>query len=272
MNDMDVAQPPGLEGTDHTPPLISIITVVRNAENVVEDTLRSVAQQTFTDYEYLVLDGASTDKTAAIIERHQPAPTYFHSAPDRGIYDAMNRALEIARGEFVYFLNAGDRLYTSDTLERLAPLLRSGCDFFSGRVRIMSEQGVDLQRYYPDPMPSLEQLWRGCCIAHQATFVRRQLLLRLKGFDTSLRSSADYELWLRIRKLDISAELSADTVAWYREGGLSSNRATRSIRDREDAQILLRHGILGPWSAALLKYFRWRPRIRRRLVRWFGQI
>ena len=250
-------------------PLISIITVVRNAQGLIEETLHSVAQQTFGDYEYLVLDGASTDGTAEIVRGHQPAPTYFHSEPDRGIYDAMNRALQIARGEFVYFLNAGDRLYAKDTLERIAPLLRD-CDFYSGRVRIMSEQGADLERYYPEPMPSLALLWHGCSIAHQASFVRRSLMLQLNGFDTSLRSSADYELWLRIRKLHVRTELSATTIAWYRNGGLSSNRATRIIRDREDAQILLRHGILGAKSAALLKYFNWRPRWRRRLVRWFG--
>lgn len=253
-------------------PLVSVVTVVRNAAGLIEETLRSVVGQASRDHEYLVLDGASTDGTVPIVERYAGDLAYFRSEPDRGIYDAMNRGLRLARGEFVYFLNAGDRLYADTTLQQLAPLLRGGCDFFSGRVRFLSPEGAATDRHYPDPRPSLDLLWRGCTIAHQGTFVRRELLLRLGGFDTGFRSSADYDLWFRLRAARPRVVLSTEVVAWYRGGGLSSNRRTRHTRDREDARILARHGVLGPLSALLLALLRWRPPIRRRLARWFGNI
>lgn len=253
-----------------SPPLISVVTVVRNAAPVIAETMDSVFEQSFPDYEYLVLDGASSDSTADRIRSRATKLAYFSSEPDAGIYDAMNRAVGIARGEFIYFLNAGDRLYSATTLALIATQLREGCDFYSARVRLMSARGEDLRCHYPDEGPSFEMLWKYCCISHQASFLRRTLLLDLGGFDRRLRSSGDYDLWFRLRRAAPRATFSMDTVAWYRDGGLSAHRQTRRLRNLEDVEILLRHGVIGPRSALLLRLVRGHPPLRRRLARWFG--
>lgn len=248
-------------------PLISVITVVRNGRALIEETMASVFEQTFQDREYLVLDGASTDGTAEVIQRQASSLAYFASQPDNGIYDAMNRSLRLARGQYVYFLNAGDRLYDARTLARAAEQLQSGCDFYSGRVRMMSEEGQDLGRHYPEEGPSFAGLWRGCCIAHQASFLRRSLALEIGGFDESLRSAADYELWLRLSRQQCNARFSMDIIAWYRDGGLSSNRKTRVTSNLEGVDILEKHGFISPGWATLLRIIKGHPPTRRRLTR-----
>ena len=97
-------------------PLFSIITITFHAEATLPATLQSVESQTFTDYEYLVVDGASTDGTLKIIERYRPHIHTVISEKDNGLYDAMNKGLALATGDYVCFLNAGDCLHEDDTL------------------------------------------------------------------------------------------------------------------------------------------------------------
>ena len=100
-------------------PLFSIITITFNAAGTLPATLRSVERQTFTDYEYLIVDGASTDGTVAIAQ-HSAAVSSVTSEPDKGLYDAMNKGLRKARGCYLVFLNAGDAFHEPDTLQKIA--------------------------------------------------------------------------------------------------------------------------------------------------------
>ena len=100
-------------------PLFSIITITFNAATTLPATLRSVEEQTFTNYEYIVVDGASRDNTVALVEASQ-LPVRMVSEPDKGLYDAMNKGLKMATGEYLIFLNAGDSFHAPDTLQRVA--------------------------------------------------------------------------------------------------------------------------------------------------------
>ena len=100
-------------------PTFSVITVCRNAQHTIEDTLQSVITQSYHHVEYIVIDGNSTDGTLSIIRRYQERIAHVVSEPDRGLYDAMNKGLRLATGDYVCFLNAGDCFHEDDTLQQM---------------------------------------------------------------------------------------------------------------------------------------------------------
>lgn len=178
-------------------PLFSVVTVCRNAAAEIGRTLDSVAAQTCRDFEYLVIDGASTDGTAEIVRRWAgEGGTRFRlvSEPDRGIYDAMNKGLALANGELVVFLNAGDAFADADTLAAVETAYRRHRrpDVLYGDVWLEHPDGRRELRAYPDL--SGRFLWRNT-VVHQTIFARRDLFARTGPFDVRYRYCADFD-WL----------------------------------------------------------------------------
>ena len=121
-------------------PLFSIITITFNAAGTLPATLRSVELQTFTDYEYLIVDGASTDGTVAIAQ-HSAAVSSVTSEPDKGLYDAMNKGLRKARGCYLVFLNAGDAFHEPDTLQKIADSIeKNDSDIVYGETALVDSE------------------------------------------------------------------------------------------------------------------------------------
>jgi len=209
-----------------TRPLFSIVTVCYNAEATIKRTIESVLAQTISDYEYLIIDGASTDKTEEYVQSYMSAfeggaggALYYSSEPDDGIYDAMNKGLAAARGEYVAFLNADD-WFEPDTLQTVASLLSPGIDCIAGATRVFAADGTAtirqprqelLSRPYPSAMPA----------SHQSWFARTELLREVGGFDTSYRIAADYDLFLRVQKLNRLWAFTSKVLANFSLGGVS---------------------------------------------------
>ena len=153
-----------------TVPVISIITVCYNAEKEIVATLKSVKEQTFKGYEYIIIDGASKDNTLKVVVDSGVEPTHLVSEKDNGIYDAMNKALFIAKGEYLMFLNAGDSLYSPNTLQHIADVAqKENPDVIYGDTAI-----VDADRKYlrPRKLRPPKQLTRnsfknGMLVCHQ---------------------------------------------------------------------------------------------------------
>lgn len=173
------------------PGLISVVTIVRNDRDGLRRTLDSLDAQTYRDFEHVVIDGASTDGTVELLRERPSVRTSWRSEPDGGIADALNRGLERARGEWIQFLNAGDRYVDERGPAALAPHLRQpgiGTAF----ARLGDET---IPRRAPRPR---DPLWRRASISHQATFTARRIFAADGGFDTSLRTRMDDEFWLRV--------------------------------------------------------------------------
>ncbi len=119
-----------------TKPLVSIITVVYNAEEYLEETIQSVIGQTFKNIEYIIIDGGSTDGTFDIIKKYEHAIDYYISEKDEGIYDAMNKGIEAANGEWINFMNGGDTFHNSNVLQSLSFPNKPDCDLLSGKVAL----------------------------------------------------------------------------------------------------------------------------------------
>ena len=172
-------------------PLFSVITACRNAEDALGRTALSLRGQSFTDYEWIVVDGASTDKTCDVARDYlDPLRDTLISEPDEGVYFAMNTGLLLARGTFVLFLNAGDRFPDAKTLASVCCAIDDGVDVLHGDVIFLTGRGNLIHR------PSKEIA--GCVnrrllASHQSIYVRRTMHLR-NPFDTRVRISADFKV------------------------------------------------------------------------------
>jgi glycosyltransferase involved in cell wall biosynthesis len=172
---------------------VSVVTVCLNDRDRLERTIESVRAQTFAGWELLVVDGGSRDGTLEVLERHADVIAWSTSAPDEGIFDAQNKGARHARGDWIAFLNAGDRFASPDALER-AFERADGADVLYGDVIWEKPNGERWVSQQPDAL-TLGFFMR-TALPHQATLVRRRLFERLGPFDTSFRIAADHAFFL----------------------------------------------------------------------------
>lgn len=203
----------------------TIITVCYNAEKYIRKTIESVLSQNFQDYEYIIKDGKSKDATLSIINSMIEPNDRFRiiSDPDCGIYDAMNQAVSLARGEYVIFLNAGDCLIENCVLEKVNGFIQEqAVDVAYGDILQISKETEQLRKYRKICSKKLYFL-TGDCICHQAIFARTELF-REKSFDTKYLVCADKEWQLyHIKKKKQFAAMSFPVASVLQEGFSSAH-------------------------------------------------
>jgi glycosyltransferase involved in cell wall biosynthesis len=172
-------------------PLISIITISYNCAEAIERTIRSVLSQRFTDFEYIIIDGGSTDGTADIVCRHNPHLAYWVSEKDRGISDAFNKGIAAAKGKYINLLNAGDSFASPHTLEELAPHLTAPIVTF----RYREENSGDYSKLVDEHEGNME---KKALLGHQATFVHRDVYAAMGGYNGSYKIRMDLDFFLRV--------------------------------------------------------------------------
>jgi glycosyltransferase involved in cell wall biosynthesis len=182
-----------------TDPKISIITVVRNGASTIEDTIRSVASQDYPRIEHIVIDGASTDGTLDIVQRHRDKIAAFKSEPDGGMYEAMNKGLALATGELVGFLNADDIYADSRVLREIADTLSApevdAC--YGDLVYVGMADANKVVRYWKS-RPYRDGLFEvGWMPAHPTFYAKRRIYDKYGGYDLAYRRQSDFELTMR---------------------------------------------------------------------------
>lgn len=203
----------------------SIVTVVWNDCVGVIRTLQSVFSQSWPDYEYIVQDGASSDGTSDVLRRYAHWIDHLSIEPDDGIYDAMNRALDKATGDYILFLNAADFFVDPYVLEKAARLIDPDKDdIFVGRA-VRDEDGK-LHDFRPPT-----QFWAGSTCDHQSTFIRRDLMQRLR-YDTRYRISGDLEFFTRARKAGARFRHTEEPIARRPFSVGASSGFVDRVRDR----------------------------------------
>ena len=207
---------------------ISVVTVCFNASHLIEATVRSVVGQTYADVEYIVIDGNSTDGTTDIIRRYEDRITYWVSENDKGIYDAMNKGIAAATGDYIIFMNAGDRFADENVLSEVAPQLGNHT-VVSGRWNRCYADG----RVKPAGPKRLTALKVEMPICHQATFVRLPYH-KENPFDVSFRLSADYDFFYKAwRRNETFYYLDNVIVDFLEAEGASTDNITTSVMERE---------------------------------------
>lgn len=211
-------------------PLISIITVTYNAADTLEPTLQSVDSQNFDDYEHLIIDGASKDATLDIAKKYARKTLRVVSEPDNGIYDAMNKGLKLATGEYVIFLNAGDTFPSPDTLRTYACNMTGRSGIIYGQTRIVSgtERTVTGMRHLTAPKHLTTRSFRnGMLVCHQAMAVRRDIA---PNYDLQYRLSADYDWVIRVlQKSDDNRYIDCILADYLDEGTTTRNHRASLI-------------------------------------------
>jgi glycosyltransferase involved in cell wall biosynthesis len=178
-------------------PKFSIITVCKNAEQNIERTIRSVIEQNFRDYEYIVIDGKSTDRTMEIINAYRQNIAKFISELDIGIYDAMNKGIGLASGEYLLFLNAGDIFLHKNVLSIVAvQLAQSSVDIFYGHILKLDTSTGRCELSLQYPVVDSAFLFN-YTIAHQAAFIHKEAFHKVGLYDATLRIVGDWEWFLR---------------------------------------------------------------------------
>lgn len=205
-------------------PLISVITVVFNGATEIDATLRSVFAQDASLFESVVIDGGSNDGTVDVLRAHADRIATCISEPDSGIYDAMNKGIRRARGEWLYFLNCGDRFTNSEVLAKAAwQLARTKAPLVVGRVNYM--RGDRVLKQLPETVPAgntPRALFRSK-LCHQAMFARRRSCIAAGGFDTGFPVFSDFYTAYRIIREGGGFDRIDLTIANFDGSGVSSD-------------------------------------------------
>lgn len=205
---------------------ITIITVCFNAEAHIGDCLASVAGQTHGSIEHIVIDGASVDRTVEIVRRF-PHVKHLVSERDAGIYDAMNKGLGLATGDFILFLNADDRLPAAATLATAAEMIgrHPGADVYYGWLEVRPLEGAP-SIYRPLPPEEAATLMICGCLPHQSTLARPSVFRKTGPFDLKYRYHADYDWFLKVlADPAIKVRALPCVIGSFKEGGASSQLA-----------------------------------------------
>ena len=172
---------------------ISVVTVCYNAVTVIEETMLSVLNQTYPNVEYIIIDGGSTDGTVDIIKKYAEKLAYWVSEPDKGIYDAMNKGIAVATGEYLNFMNAGDSFHNNDVIRSVfSKKYPLNCNVIYGKTKVTYKMGT----YIVTP-PKIKTLLKKMCLCHQSIFVKTQAY-RNNKFDVSYKVIADYVFLLHL--------------------------------------------------------------------------
>lgn len=236
---------------------ISIITINRNNAQGLEATISSVLAQTFLEYEYVIVDGASTDASVDVIRRMADGRNNVKwvSEPDAGIYNAMNKGVAMATGDYLLFLNSGDKFSGCDVLSVCSDHL-CGSDFVMGRVNVVHDGLVVCQtKVLEESDLSLFYLYlQG--IPHQAAFISRQLLVD-NPYDESLKINSDWKFFVQSVVCDnASVEFLPYVIADYDDAGVSSINGKLLNRERELVfKSLFPERIVSDYLAVLPNYY-----------------
>lgn len=216
------------------PPKFSIITITYNASQWLERTILSVLSQSYPAIEYIIIDGASTDGTVDIIRQYASGIATWVSEPDKGLYDAMNKGLKRATGDYVWFINAGDTLYTADTVQKIAASLKKDVslpDILYGQTMIVDAEGRQRGRRR---LKAPERLtWKsfrmGMLVCHQSFIAKRELA---PLYNTEYRLVADYDWCIRCMQKARTIRNTQLVLSNFLEDGLSSVQRKASLKER----------------------------------------
>ncbi|WP_276864055.1 glycosyltransferase family 2 protein [Mediterranea massiliensis] len=225
---------------NHPTPKFSVITVCYNAEATLEDTIQSVISQTYHHVEYIIVDGASKDRTMDIVNRYRDRIAVVVSEPDKGLYDAMNKGIRLATGDYLCFLNAGDSFHEDDTLQQMVHSIHTLQlpDVLYGETELVDHEGhfLRMRRLQAPEHLTWKSFRQGMLVCHQAFFPRRDLVM---PYDLRYRFSADFDWCIKIMKKSKVLHNTHLTLIDYLAEGMTTRNHQASLKER--FRIMARH-------------------------------
>lgn len=238
----------------------SIITINFNNRVGLKKTIESVVNQTFQDFEYIIIDGGSTDGSVDIIKEYSSRISYWVSEPDKGIYNAMNKGIAQAHGDYINFMNSGDYYYNNRVLSDVVSI-HTDADFFVGRVYNVNSDGAILSSSIVSDNLSMKWFYINT-IPHQSTFIKRELFNRSK-YDENLKVVSDWKFFMERIVFEGCSVFKDDSffVACCEERGASNDREllneekTKVLRDALPIGIRRDYEVIAPIGGELLGLF-----------------
>lgn len=219
---------------------ISIITINYNNLAGLENTITSVQSQSARNFEHLIIDGNSTDGSKELIERTRDNYSYWISESDHGIYDAMNKGIQNATGDYLLFLNSGDTLLNDRILENVFPHLISNYDLVYGDLYIVATDRPSFKYSYPKFLDFT--FFKQTSLGHPSTFIKKELFDLYGLYRTDLKIVSDWAFFLKlICKENVSYKKIDLTISHFYEGGISTAAATIGLKNTEIKSVLLEH-------------------------------
>jgi len=222
-------------------PKISVITVVYNGVSTIEQCIVSVINQTYKNKEYIIIDGGSTDGTLDIIKKYEEKITYWISEPDKGVYDAMNRGISIAKGDYLYFLGSDDFVFEPNSFEKLINYCNKYYDLIFSKIKYIEGRNVKSTL-------GIKTLLHNT-VHHQSALYNAKLFTNFR-YDTNYMLISDYELNLLIYKGKKKYRFANITLAQCSDGGMSRKQIKKAIEETN----LIREKVIGKSISLRLIY------------------
>ena len=219
---------------------VSIITVVRDNQGTIKNAIDSVLNQTYKNIEYIIIDGASTDGTVEIIQSFESKITKFISEPDKGLYDAMNKGINLATGDVVGILNSDDFYIDEFVIERVVrEFEKKQVDSVYADLVYVNPENLDkIVRYYDSSHFNPQRFAYGWTPAHPTFFVKREIYERYGIFRTDLKAAADFDIFIRLLYIHkISYSYIQEVLVKMRTGGVSTSFSSIWINNIEQLQV-----------------------------------
>jgi glycosyltransferase involved in cell wall biosynthesis len=213
-----------------TDPKISIITVVYNGESTLEATIKSIACQSYCNIEYIIVDGKSKDSTIDIIKKYESKISKWISEPDNGIYDAMNKGIELATGDYLWFMNSGDEIADSTILEKVF-LSAVDSDIYYGETMMIDENGNEIgsRRLNTPEKLTWKSFKRGMRVSHQSFIVKKSLV---SPYNLKYKFSADFEWCLLAIKRASKITNTHLFLSKFLDGGITKQNIAPGLKER----------------------------------------
>lgn len=223
-------------------PKFTIITVTYNAAKVLEETIQSILSQSYKNVEYIIVDGQSKDGTLQITDKYRRWIHCLISEPDKGLYDAMNKGIQLATGDYLCFLNAGDKFHEANTLQHIVHSLKENelPDVIYGETAIVDHNGkfLHMRRLSAPENLNWKSFKKGMLVCHQAFFAKRELAVQEPYF-LRYRFSADFDWCIRIMKKARLLHNTHLTLIDYLNEGMTTRNHKASLKER--FRIMVKH-------------------------------
>ena len=208
---------------------VTVVTVTYNAQDYIEQTIQSIISQSYQNIEYIIIDGGSTDKTVDIIKKYEKYITYWVSEPDNGIYDAMNKGIAKASGEWINFMNAGDGFVDEHIVKQVLEQIPKDTELVYGNTRFINEQKKEL--YIQTGKDVKDFLWKGIGFNHNSLFCKTALM-KEHPYNTFYKIVADSEFLIWAQKQNKKFYHLDILINYFMAGGISEEQSALRLIER----------------------------------------